>query len=227
MRSLFRSFMRTGNEGLEQPSEHDSDRPLLIVGLGNPGREHAHNRHNVGFWCANRLARRAGTDFNGGGRLASIAEGVLCGRRVWLAKPRTYVNASGPAVAELLRRYRLRPQDLVVICDDLDRDVGALRVRGRGGHGGHNGLRSIVASIGSEDFCRVRIGIGRPTVAGSPTRDPEYVAAYVLGDPPRKEREALDAAVESAADAVEVLLTDGIERAMGRFNSRSNGRTNS
>jgi PTH1 family peptidyl-tRNA hydrolase len=192
---------------------------MLIVGLGNPGSEHAQNRHNVGFWCLNRVARRAGTQFSLGGKLAAVAEGTLASKSVALAKPRTYVNQSGTAVAELLKRYRLQAQDLVVVCDDLDREVGALRIRGSGGHGGHNGLRSIIAAIQSDEFIRIRIGIGRPVVDGLPTRDPEHVAQYVLADPPAAERQRLELAVEMAADAVESLLTNGLERTLGKFNA--------
>ncbi len=146
------------------------------------------NRHNVGFWCANRLARRSGTDYNKGGKLAAVAEGALAGKTVVLAKPRTFVNRSGVAVADLLKRFHLRPQDLIVFCDDLDREVGALRIRGSGGHGGQNGLRSIIDALQSDEFVRIRLGIGRPKVDGVPTRDPEHVARWVLADPTAAER---------------------------------------
>jgi len=212
MRSLFRDLIA------HQRQDAHRECAMLVVGLGNPGSEHSQNRHNVGFWCLNRIARRAGAKFSHA-KLASIAEGTLAATPIALAKPRTYVNRSGIAVAELLKRYRLRPQDLVVVCDDLDRGVGSLRIRGSGGHGGHNGLRSIIASIQSEEFTRIRIGIGRPSLYGLPTRDPEHVAAYVLADPPADEKQALDATVELAADALELLLTDGLERAMGKFNA--------
>jgi peptidyl-tRNA hydrolase, PTH1 family len=222
MRSLFRSFVSSRHRAhaAQPPWSPRGDCTVLIVGLGNPGSEHAQNRHNVGFWCLNRLARRAGADFSHGGKLAAVAEGTIAARTVALAKPRTYVNQSGAAVAELLKRFGLKPQDLVVVCDDLDREVGLLRIRGSGGHGGHNGLRSIIAAVGSDEFTRVRIGIGRPNVDGVPTRDPEHVAGYVLGDPPVAERQVLNTAVETAADAIDSLLTDGLERTMGRFNAR-------
>jgi PTH1 family peptidyl-tRNA hydrolase len=191
----------------------------LIVGLGNPGSEHARNRHNVGFWVVNRLARLAGIDFARRGRLASLAEGTIAGRHVALVKPQTFVNNSGDAVRDLLRRYRLAPSDLLVVYDELDLPVGALRIREQGGHGGQNGMRSIIAAIGSQEFPRIRIGIGRPLAGGEPTRDPEYVAAYVLADPTPEERERLEAAVERAAEAVLAVLADGVGGAMARFNS--------
>ena len=138
----------------------------LIVGLGNPGREYAHSRHNVGFWCLNRLARRHGIAFSSRGRLAAVGEGRLAGRPVILAKPRTFVNLSGRAVSHLLQRYRLSPQQLLVVCDDLDLPLGRVRLRASGSHGGHRGMRSIIEAIGSQDFPRIRIGIGRPAGGG-------------------------------------------------------------
>jgi peptidyl-tRNA hydrolase, PTH1 family len=222
MRSLFRDFVER-RRGPPHPSEQETGGlapVLLVVGLGNPGAEHAHNRHNVGFWCLNRLAQRAHVDFRRRGKLTSIAQGDLAGRQIALGKPQTYVNNSGDAVSHLLREYRLQPKDLVVICDDLDRGVGMLRIRRNGGHGGHNGLRSIIAAIQSEDFARIRIGIGRPVVDGVPSRDPERVADYVLHDPPSAERRLLDSTVEMAAEAVLVLIEEGCEAAMRKFNGQ-------
>lgn len=178
----------------------------LIVGLGNPGKEYAGNRHNVGFWCLNRLARQLSIDFETKSKLASVGEGVLNGRLLVLAKPRTYVNASGPAVRELLRRYRLQPSQLLVVYDELDLPLGAVRLRERGSAGGQNGMKSIIAAIGSQDFPRVRIGIGRPLDNGEPTRDPEIVARYVLADPPPGERRQLDSAIDEAIGMVASLL---------------------
>ena len=222
MRSLFRSFT-AGKRRLDKtplgPSRSEDPCSALIVGLGNPGKEYAQNRHNVGFWCVNRLAHGAGADFGRRGRLATVAEGILGERHVALAKPRTFVNNSGEAIRELMKRYRLKSGDLIVICDDLDLPPGALRIRERGGHGGHNGLRSIIACIGTDDFPRVRIGIGRPWVDGLPTREPERVAAHVLADPPSGERRELDARVEDAVTAVQVMLAEGVSAAMGRYNT--------
>ena len=193
--------------------------PLLIVGLGNPGSEHARNRHNVGFWVVNRLARLAGADFTRRGRLASLAEGTLAGRQVVLVKPQTFVNNSGDAVRDLLRRYRASPSDLLVVYDDLDLPVGALRIRQEGSHGGQNGMRSIIAAVGSQNFPRVRIGIGRPLAGGEPTRDPEYVAAYVLANPPPEERRILEETVERTAEAVQTIVAGNLSGAMAQFNS--------
>lgn len=190
----------------------------LIVGLGNPGREYAHSRHNVGYWCLNRLARRQGIAFTKRGRLATVGEGRLLDRPVVLAKPRTFVNLSGRAVSHLLQRYRLSPQHLLVVCDDLDLPAGRVRLRPRGTHGGHRGVRSIVEAIGSEDFPRIRIGIGRPEVDGEPTWEPEAVAAYVLAPMTAEERRVLDEAAATAGEAILCLLTEGVEEAMNRYN---------
>lgn len=189
------------------------------MGLGNPGAEYASNRHNVGFWCVNRLARRAGSDFRRRGRLVSIAEGTIGDRAVLLAKPQTFVNSSGDAVRELVRQYHVVPKQLIVVYDDLDLPLGALRIREQGSHGGQNGVRSIIAAIDSEEFPRVRIGIGRPLADGQPTRDPEHVAAYVLSNPPPSERRELDQTVDRAADAIDAIIRDGVTAAMARFNS--------
>jgi PTH1 family peptidyl-tRNA hydrolase len=199
-------------------SGQDAESARLIVGLGNPGREYAQSRHNVGFWCLNRLARRHGIAFSSRGRLAAVGEGRLAGQPVILAKPRTFVNLSGRAVSHLLRRYHLSPQHLLVVYDDLDLPLGRVRLRPRGSHGGHRGIRSIVEAIGSQDFPRIRIGIGRPKVAGEPTWEPDVVVDYVLGPMTAEERRILDEAVATAGEAILCLLADGVEAAMNRYN---------
>ena len=188
------------------------------MGLGNPGSEYAGNRHNVGFWTVNRLARRLGIAIRQHSRTASLGEGTYRGRRLVLAKPRTYVNRSGDAVQELVRRYGLAPEQVLVVYDDLDLPVGRVRVRARGGHGGNNGMKSIIAALGTEEFPRVRIGIGRPVVNGEPSYDPDVVAQWVLTDQPPEERAKLDEAVVRAQEAILTLLDEGIEAAMNRFN---------
>lgn len=190
----------------------------LIVGLGNPGREYAHSRHNVGFWCLNRLGRSHGIAFSSRGKLAAVGEGELAGRPVVLAKPRTFVNLSGRAVSHLLKRHRLSPEQLLVVYDDLDLPLGRVRLRARGSHGGHRGMRSIIDAVGSQDFPRIRIGIGRPQVAGEPTWETEHVVDYVLSPMTADERRILDEAVATAAEAILCLLWDGVEAAMNRYN---------
>lgn len=190
----------------------------LVVGLGNPGGEYAGNRHNVGFWTVNRLARRHGIDFSTSGQ-AALAQGRIGEHEVALAKPRTFVNKSGEAVWNLVKRLELDDaRELLVVCDDLDLPVGKTRLRAAGGHGGHKGLRSIIEKAGSDEFPRLRIGIGRPVIDGESSYEPEAVAEYVLSDPPPAERDLLDDAIRRAIEAIEVVLDGGIERAMAQFN---------
>lgn len=189
--------------------------PALVVGLGNPGPDYAETRHNVGFRVAELLAARAG-----GGRFAKhrtnadVFEGRLAGRRVVLAKPRTYMNVSGGPVAGLLRYFSVPAQDLVVIHDDLDLGFGVVRLKRGGGEGGHNGLRSISALIGTKEYLRVRFGIGRP-----PGR--QDAADFVLKRFSGAEKKELEFAVDLAADAAEALLADGLEPAQNRFHALS------
>jgi PTH1 family peptidyl-tRNA hydrolase len=190
----------------------------LVVGLGNPGQAYAAHRHNVGFWCVKRLARNWGILFKSS-RWARVGEGQVDGQPLVLAKPRTFMNRSGDAAASLLQRYSLSPQQMLVICDDLELLAGRIRLRPRGSDGGHNGLRDIIYAIESEDFPRLRIGIGRPrTAAGEPVTHPLVVAKYVLGEPEPEEQEALEAAVEQAAEAVACILREGLAAAMNRYN---------
>lgn len=220
MERLF-GFGRQGSVASDaaEPSTLRQAMPVeLVVGLGNPGSEYANSRHNVGFRVVNRLGRRVGIEPRTHSRLVSLGEGQYGGRRLVLAKPRTFMNRSGDAVRELLRRYRLEPAQVVVVYDDLDLSVGRVRVRARGGAGGLGGMKSIIAQIGTQEFPRVRVGIGRPVVAGEPSYDPEVIAKYVLCDPPPDERAQLDEAVNRAVAAVLCVLDEGVEAAMNRFN---------
>jgi PTH1 family peptidyl-tRNA hydrolase len=189
--------------------------PALVVGLGNPGPEYAETRHNVGVRVVELLAARAG-----GGRFskhksnADVLEGRLAGRRAVLAVPRTFMNVSGGPVAGLLRYYGVAPEDLVVLHDDLDLGFGVVRLKQGGGEGGHNGLRSISAAIGTKDYLRVRFGIGRPPGRQDP-------ADFVLKRFSGAERKELEFAVDLAADAAEALLRDGLEPAQNRFHALS------
>ena len=190
----------------------------LILGLGNPGEDYADHRHNVGFWCVQRLARRWDIDLKGA-RHARLGEGRIADASVILAKSRSFMNRSGTAARGLLQRYNLRPEEMLVICDDLELPVGRIRLRPRGRHGGHNGLRDIIFTLQSEEFPRLRIGIDRPrTAAGEPLTDPDIVALYVLREPRPEEREALEEAVERAAEAVACLLSEGMTLARNRYN---------
>lgn len=185
----------------------------LIVGLGNPGPEYAETRHNIGFQAANRLAKRARIEFKTKAADARIAEGSLGQTRIAIAKPQTFMNESGHAVRRLLQRYRLDPSRLVVVYDDGDLPLGKIRIRASGGPGTHNGMRSVVAELGTEAFPRLRCGIRPPDV------DIRDWTDHVLSPFEEQEREAADEMVQRASEAVEVLLRDGVGRAMERFNA--------
>lgn len=201
----------------------ESERPQrgirLVVGLGNPGSEYAGNRRNVGFWTMNRLARKHGMDFSAKTGTYQLAEGEIGGRRIAVAKPRTFNNDSGKAVRALIDRLKLDDaSELLVVCDHLDLPAGKVRIRAKGGAGGQKGLKHIIDVTGTDRFPRVRIGIGRPVVRGEPSWDPEDVAGWVLSDPAPDERAVLDAGVERAIEAIECAIADGVEAAMNQYN---------
>jgi PTH1 family peptidyl-tRNA hydrolase len=175
----------------------------LIVGLGNPGASYAGNRHNVGFMVLDELARRVGGRFTSHKAGADLLEARLAGRRVIMTRPRSFMNVSGPAVAGTARYFKIPATDVVVIHDDLDLDYGVLKLKRGGGEGGHNGLRSISACLGSKDYLRVRFGIGRPPGRMDP-------ADFVLRDFSPMQRRELDLLVDRCADAVEQLLVQGL-----------------
>ncbi|MEV4541635.1 aminoacyl-tRNA hydrolase [Micromonospora echinaurantiaca] len=181
--------------------------PWLVVGLGNPGREYAGNRHNVGFMVADLLAGRLGAKFGRHKRaVAEVAEGRLGfgGPKLVLVKPLTYMNLSGGPVAALAQFYKVVPGQVVAVHDELDIGYGQLRVKCGGGEGGHNGLRSMSKSLGTKDYVRVRFGIGRPPGRQDP-------ADYVLSDFGAVERKELEFLVDRAADVVESVVTRGVE----------------
>lgn len=185
----------------------------LVVGLGNPGRAYAGNRHNVGFLVADLLADRIGARFGRHKRVvAAVAEGRLGpgGPRLVLAKPLTYMNLSGGPVAGLSRYYRVPAERIVAVHDEIDLPYGTLRAKRGGGEAGHNGLRSLVQSLSTKDFLRLRFGVGRPPGRQEP-------AAWVLTDFSAAERKDLDYLVDRTADFVEAILTDGLEPAQNRY----------
>ena len=193
-------------------------RPALVVGLGNPGAEYRGTRHNAGARCVERLAARRGARLARDRRARRAAIEVE-GRTLHLAAPRGWYNESGPAVAAELRRLRLDGARLLVVYDEIDLPLGRVRMRPRGGHGGNNGMRSILEALGGGGFPRVRIGVDHPYDGGAPVRDPDRVADWVLSPPAPDEREALDAAIEAAADAIEHAVREGVEAAMLRLHS--------
>lgn len=184
----------------------------LVVGLGNPGREYARTRHNVGEEVVGLLAARLGEKLKVGRDKAAVAETRMGTHRVVLAFPTTYMNLSGEAVGAMMRRYKIdSPTRLVVVHDELDLPPGVVRVKVGGGLAGNNGLRSITQHLHTQDYVRVRIGIGKP-----PSK--ERGADHVLSRLPKAERELLDVAVERAADAVEVIVAEGPDAAQAKFN---------
>ena len=185
----------------------------VFVGLGNPGSEYAATKHNVGFMLADALARHfEATSWQDRFR-AQVAEARLGAEKLLIVKPQTYMNSSGEAVGELARWYKLEPEDLVVAHDDMDLPVGMIRIRKKGGAGGHNGIKSIIAHLGTEEFPRVRIGIGRPLPGWDVIR--HVLAPFREEDVPRI-REAVEYLVPAAA----CLLTEGADLAMNRYNPK-------
>ncbi len=185
--------------------------PYLIVGLGNPGPQYVANRHNVGFRCIELLSTAHDLVFDKQQKRARVALGTVCGQRVVLVRPQTFMNESGRAVAPLARFYKAPVNRLLVVYDDLDLPLGALRLRPEGGSGGHKGMRSVIEHLGGRDFPRLRIGIGRPPGRMDP-------AAYVLQDFLADEEPLLEETLERAVTAIETWLCEGIEAAMSRCN---------
>lgn len=185
---------------------------LLVVGLGNPGSEYARTRHNVGAEVIELLARRHGARLKKAKERAMVDEFRLEGRRIALATPLTYMNESGQAVGPLARRLGVPAERIVIVHDELDLPVAALKVKAGGGLAGHNGLRSVKAHLHSDDFLRVRIGVDKPP--GGAERGADHVLARFSG----AERRSIDVTIEQAADAVEAIALEGVEAAMNRFN---------
>jgi PTH1 family peptidyl-tRNA hydrolase len=190
--------------------------PRLIVGLGNPGVEYAWSPHNLGFLVIDRLAERAGMRVERPEAKSFIGRGRIAGQEVVLAKPQTYMNASGPAVRELVARWEADAARMIVISDEVALPWGIVRIREGGSAGGHNGLKSVIGALGSDEFIRVRLGVQPEHPAGD-------LAEYVTRPMRKAELAAAAEAIEQAADAVEVILTEGAGRAMSRFNRRVSG----
>ncbi|GAA3999863.1 aminoacyl-tRNA hydrolase [Allokutzneria multivorans] len=191
-----------------------ADELALVVGLGNPGPGYAGNRHNIGFLVLDELAGRIGGKFKSHKAGAEVVEGRLSGSRVVLAKPRSYMNLSGGATAGAARFYKAEPGAIVVVHDELDLPFGQVRLKLGGGENGHNGLRSISKSLGTKEYLRVRFGIGRPPGRQDP-------ADYVLKDFSGTERKELAFAIDLCADAVEALVSQGLELAQNKFHPLS------
>ncbi len=190
----------------------------LVVGLGNPGRQYAGNRHNAGFMVVDELMRQSGAGTPRRRLGAEIAEAALGGTKVIFCKPMDFMNTSGFAIRRTAAFWKIPPAQTVVVHDDMDLDFGRLKLAEAGGTGGHNGLRSIVTELGTESFCRVRFGISRPPPAWEG-------ADYVLADFSPEERRALPDLLEEAAGATRAIVEDGLVAAMNRFNRRKKDET--
>lgn len=188
------------------------ERRRIIAGLGNPGKEYARTRHNVGFMVVDRLAEAHGLKFSRMMSRGVVALGEIAGAKVALVKPQTFMNVSGESIGPIAKFYKAPPEDLLVVYDELDLPEGLLRMRPKGGAGGHNGMKSIISRVGSSDFPRLRVGLGRPPGRMDP-------AAYVLQDFTSAERAAMDEALDKAVAGIQRWLTDGIDAAMNLVNA--------
>ena len=207
MADIFDLFKQIGSKSPEK----NAPVSWIIVGLGNPGAEYRDTRHNAGFWALDTIAARAGAAVDRARFHALCGEATVGGVRALLMKPETFMNASGTAIAEAASFYKIPPEQVIVLCDDISFAPGILRIRRRGSAGGHNGLKSIIASLGSQDFPRVKIGVGEKP-------SPEYpLVDWVLGKLGSADRAALNARLPDVADAVEMILRGEIDGAMNHF----------
>ncbi|MBQ8077400.1 MAG: aminoacyl-tRNA hydrolase [Eubacterium sp.] len=185
----------------------------IIAGLGNPGKKYEKTRHNAGFMAIDLLAKKHGFTFKKAKFQSLIADETICGTRCLFMKPQTMMNLSGEAIADAANYYNIPDENIIVLFDDVSLDVGKIRCRRKGSAGGHNGIKSIISCLGSEEFPRVKIGVGK-----KPKADYDMVK-WVLGEFPSDKQGDLNSALEDAVGAVETMLTDGIDSAMNKFNS--------
>ena len=191
----------------------------LIAGLGNPGRVYAHNRHNIGFMCVGHFARTQGIKLDTKQGQARIGTGKVAGSKLIVARPQTSMNLSGESVSRLVRRFNISLDDLLIIHDDLDLPPGKIRIRHGSGSGGHKGLNSIIAHLGSRDFTRIGIGIGRPDTMESSAKYREAaIIDYVLSDFTPDEKKLITRVIPTVSEAVLCLLTEGVTAAMNKYN---------
>ena len=188
----------------------------LIVGLGNPGRTYANNRHNVGFMCLNYFAKRQAISFDKKQGKARIGISEVADSKVVVAKPQTYMNLSGQSVELLVTRFNINLDNLIVIHDDLDLTLGRIRISYGAGSGGHKGIDSIITQLKSQDFIRLRVGIGHPSTAEGPTE--ADIIAYVLSDFTPDGKQIITQVVPRVSDAILCLLTEGLTAAMNKYN---------
>lgn len=189
----------------------------LIVGLGNPGRGYAHNRHNIGFLCLSHFARTEGIRFDKKQSKARIGRGEAASNEVVLAKPQTYMNHSGQSVGLLIKRFKVNLDDLLIVHDDLDLPLGKIRILQGRGSGGHKGIDSIISSLGSQDFVRIRVGIGRPEAPPDSITENDIIA-YVLSDFTTEEKQVISQVIPRVSEAIHLILDEGLDAAMNTHN---------
>lgn len=182
----------------------------LIVGLGNPGREYEHTRHNIGFDAIDKISSRYNIDLNRTKFKGMYGEGVLNGEKVILLKPLTYMNLSGESVGEIASFYKIRNENIIVIYDDVDLEVGRIRIRKKGSSGGHNGIKSILYHLGNEEFTRIKLGVGKAE------RD---MVSHVLGKFHVEDREKIEGVLNCTVDIVDSIIKDGADSAMNKYNN--------
>lgn len=183
----------------------------LIIGLGNPGKQYGSTRHNIGFRFIDRLSKDLGVDVSKGMCRALIGQGNVGGHKIILAKPQTFMNLSGDSVRELVQWFKIEHSHVIVAYDDLDLEIGQLRIKPKGNAGGHHGVESVISCLGATEFIRIRIGIGRGSVGGD---NSDYVLSLI----PANELEAIDQAIVAAAEAVPVIVEHGLDAAMNKYN---------
>lgn len=188
----------------------------MIVGLGNPGKEYSTNRHNIGFLCLNYFARKQHIALDKKQGKARTGTGVVAGIEMLLAKPQTYMNLSGQSVSLLMQKYHVLLEDLIVIHDDLDLPLGKIRIRKGSSAGGHNGIKSIIAYLGTQEFTRIRVGISRPALEDEDAD--QSIVDYVLGDFRSVDKPVIDDTIQRVGQAVMCLMTEGLTIAMNKFN---------
>lgn len=185
----------------------------LIAGLGNPSRTYEGTRHNIGFTMIDAIGNKFGIDVTTKKHKALVGRGIIDGMRVILAKPQTYMNLSGESIREIADFYKIEPENIIIIYDDISLDVGQLRIRKKGSAGGHNGIKNIIAHLGTQEFPRIKVGIGNKLEGWD-------LADYVLSKYSKAEQEALEEASEGVIGAVKLMLMDDIEAAMNKYNAK-------
>ena len=183
----------------------------LIIGLGNPENEYANTRHNMGFDTINKLANKNNIEVNNNKFKGLYGTGIIQGKKVILLKPQTYMNLSGESVKEIVKFYHIKPEEIIIIYDDIDTEKGNIRIRKKGGPGSHNGMKSVVENLNTTDFGRIRVGIGKP-------ENKRDMINYVIGKVPEEEQKILQEGVNKATEAIEEILKNGIDIAMNKFN---------